>query len=215
MTVFISTVLSVYNFIMRLVDRKSDKLKENRNLYYLPLSIQPAFSNKSLKILSSNGNFYFCNPLELTFYQGFVKTIRLIHTDLEGQFTLRRLSYSESEINHFFTKKVPYAEPQMFEPSIILPVFQNERILIDVHFLLIEGFGGDSELFMVFYAYDEDTKQILASDCFDKYFFISTKNQKIFVPEATEYQEKDIDYVLSLAFLDFKKLYKQLKEEIL
>lgn len=210
----VATGLSIYNYLVGIWDRKLRKEKDNRELYYLPLSIQTKFADEFQMIYSNEGEPYWLKPLEMIFHRGFVKTARLFLTNLTGTFSVRKLSYTDEELAAFFKSKKTYSEPHSFAPSILLPVFDSGRVLVDIHFILIEGFSGDTELFMAFYVYDKQSHYMIAQEVFDKYHLVSTVNQRIIVDGISEQYQRDIDDAFSLAFADFKLLYEKLKNEI-
>lgn len=207
--------LSIISMIIGVKNTMENKKESNRDLYYKPLSIRLDFSDKKqLLPCQDAGEFagmYQVRPLELICFQGYVKTVRLFFTNLSGKFSLQTKSINLDEIEQSFVTEKPYAEPIDLTMNPIIPIYMSELTMIAVHFLLIEGFLGDSELFMVFQAFDKETREPIIQTVFDKFHLLSDEKSEMDFPTTSEkMQGVEINTILRECSLAFKELNEKL-----
>ena len=212
----VATILSVSNYIISFKDRKKKMKQNNRDLFYRPLSVRLGFSEKIREIPCIDENeylgFYSLKPLEMMCFQGYFKSVRLFLTDSKGHFSMKPLSLSLEELTEIFERKEPYKEKEDLGISMLVPNYRSNQIMVMYFYILLEDFLGNMQTFMVWYAFDEKKKQMIACDVLDYFVLLDRRQRSFVIDDVSQEQNNEINIAVNLGIECYSDLLSKIKK---
>lgn len=212
----LATTLSVFNYMIGFRDRKKKMKQNNRDLFYRPLSVRLGFSDQMKKVPCINENEYkgdyLIKPLEMMCFQGYFKSIRLFRTNFKGRFAMTNLSLTLEELKDLFEKNEPYKELVDLGVSPIFPNYISKNTMVMCFYILVEGFLGEMQTFMIWYAFDEKTKQMIACDVLDNFVLLDKKYLNFSIDDVLGKQSDEINTVIRLGIESYDDLLYRIRE---
>lgn len=213
---FLATALGVINYMNNFKDRKKKLKQNNRELFYRPISARLGFSDKMKKIPCIDEDEYkgeyLIKPLEMMCFQGYFKSIRLFRTNFKARFSMENLSLSLEELKDLFEKDEPYKELVDLGISEISPNYVSENTMVMCFYILIEDFSGEMQTFMIWYAFDEKTKKMIACDVLDNFVLLDKTSRSFVIDDVSKEQNDEINTVVRLGVEAYADLLSRIKE---
>lgn len=188
--------------------------EDNRTLYYRPLSLQLKFASKMQNVACIDEGklkgYYKYKPLEAVIFQGYIKSVRVLLTNLKGGLSVQKYSLTTDELSELFINDKPYSKPFDLSLKPIAPNWLSENLMIMVYYLVIEDFTGSTDVYMVYYVFDEKEKKMRCCAILDKFDSLSDDPLTIIFDDFTIKQNNEVNVILERGW----ELYKELLDKI-
>ncbi|MBL3717057.1 hypothetical protein GHK52_09655 [Lactococcus garvieae] len=122
------------------------------------------------------------------------------------------LSLTLEELKDLFEKNEPYKELVDLGISSIFPNYIGKNTMVMCFYILFEDFLGEMQTFMIWYAFDEKTKQMIACDVLDNFVLLDKKHLDFSIDDVSEGQRDEINAVIRLGIESYADLLSRIRE---
>ena len=117
------------------------------------------------------------------------------------------LSLSLEELKDLFEKDEPYKELIDLGISEISPNYVSENRMVMCFYILIEDFSGEMQTFMIWYAFDEKTKKMIACDILDNFVLLDKISRSFVIDDVSKEQNDEINTVVQLGVEAYRMIF--------